>query len=328
MQYLRFVVGDTPYCIWDWDLREQNLSFLDSIDPDFFFHMAEVNVASLNEENENSRHAALALRLFYSHGLETLLSLLGAAVQAPECVVGWLSLYRERHLKMVIDSLFHHQPLLSRLSLDPPGWESLSNVVHRFIVLEDKEKESKIKQGFASFWKRLAANYSRKETHHEYNSIKHGLRARSGGYTLRMRREKELGVPDPDAPIRTVASSKYGSSYYEVLEIGLGKNHRGIRHHSTNWDPQTLVRSIEVVVFSLKNLIGFLRAVNGVDPRDIQFSWPKDLEVFNDALRGVPGRESFSTGPHIDRDSLTPFSKEEILRSYEVPEGPENERSD
>ena len=64
-----FVVNETPYCIWDVDLRQLDLRYLKSIDPTYFQRVAEVNGKLLAGENPEAKYAATALRAAYSHGM-------------------------------------------------------------------------------------------------------------------------------------------------------------------------------------------------------------------------------------------------------------------
>ncbi|MES2460421.1 MAG: hypothetical protein V4671_07545, partial [Armatimonadota bacterium] len=70
-----FVINDTPHCLsgWvvpDWEMSEQNRRYIDSIDPGYFAHIANLlgNPVDATEEN----YAAALLRQTYSQGLETL----------------------------------------------------------------------------------------------------------------------------------------------------------------------------------------------------------------------------------------------------------------
>lgn len=316
IHYSKFVVGDSPYCIWGRDLPDQNMRFLKSLDPEFFSHMAEVHGTALNEDH-GKKHSALALRLFYSHALETMLSLLCAAAQAPDCVVGWICLYREEHLKAILNAFSMGSTIPFRLKLEEVTWEGLSRAIHSFLDLEDKEKEGVIKKGFARFWGHAAHAYTNEKNRLEYNSIKHGLRARSGGYTLRIRREKSLGVPDPDAPIRTVAASEFGSSFYVPERIDDSKINLSLRHYAVNWRPQGLIDGLILASMSIANIVGFLQAINGVDPSSIEFGWPKDLQLFESARRGVPGYQSSSFHYPIAAEDIQLFTRQEILEVYE-----------
>lgn len=88
MNGVPFVVNETPFVCWDWDLQEKNPDFLRGIDARFYQYVVGSNIEHLNGEHKH--RAALSIRLAYSQALETLFALLGALVQAPACPLGWL----------------------------------------------------------------------------------------------------------------------------------------------------------------------------------------------------------------------------------------------
>jgi len=51
LQYCIFVVNEEPYCVWGWDLEEQTLRFLDSLDPSHYEYLAEVHSNALSDES-------------------------------------------------------------------------------------------------------------------------------------------------------------------------------------------------------------------------------------------------------------------------------------
>ncbi len=205
MQYSKFAIDEDPFCVWDKNLHQHNVHFLDSIDPDFFEHVVKTYTETLDTKE---RHAAQALRLFHGHSLETLLAFLFATIQAPDCVFGWLRKYEPSHLRNLIAKVNAGKPILSKLNLGSISWESISEVIHCCLSLDDKEKEAAIKKSFASFWKFSADQYIQELNSFEYNSIKHGLRARSGGFQLRVGSEHEYGVPPPSGEMVTVKGGK------------------------------------------------------------------------------------------------------------------------
>ena len=75
MQYSKFAIDDKAWCLWDWDLAARNLNFLNSIDPTYFDYLARAHVNSI-ESDTDQHNAALALRMSYSHGLETFFAFL------------------------------------------------------------------------------------------------------------------------------------------------------------------------------------------------------------------------------------------------------------
>lgn len=57
LQHIKFTVDETPYCVWDWDLRQLNIDYLNSIDPRYFRHLAEIYEPSL--EGERRQYASI-----------------------------------------------------------------------------------------------------------------------------------------------------------------------------------------------------------------------------------------------------------------------------
>jgi hypothetical protein len=129
LEFVRFVVDETPYACWEWDLHARNLKFLRGVDPSYYTYVADANAEHL-EDDQHGHEAALAIRIAYSQALETLFALLGAMVQAPECVIGWLLAYRNNQLESLVRKLSLRQVVLNRLNIEPT-WENLSTVVHK-----------------------------------------------------------------------------------------------------------------------------------------------------------------------------------------------------
>jgi len=193
LQYCKFLVDEEPYCIWDWDLAQQNLDFIESMRPEYFDNVVLHNVKQLEEKEKN--FAALSIRLAYFHGMETFFSLICATLQAPGCVVGWLQKYKPSRLrKMIIDINSNSgQNIKTKKGLHQFSWDMLSNTFNSF-KLEDREKEKEIKVRFGEFWKRLAEEFVDEKLSAEYNSLKHGLRIKPGGFHMAFGIEKEFGV--------------------------------------------------------------------------------------------------------------------------------------
>ncbi len=52
LQYSGFVIDDKPYCLWEWDFKERNISFIRGVDPHFFGYLAEVHQNNLGDKNK------------------------------------------------------------------------------------------------------------------------------------------------------------------------------------------------------------------------------------------------------------------------------------
>lgn len=131
--YVPFVVNDKSYCLWDDDISSKNMDLLNRIDPEYFEYLAKINFDILENENETDKkirqHAAIALRIGYSQGLEALFALLCSAIQAPNCVVGWLLKYQNTDLQNVVNKINECQFVYSRLIEPNISWKTLAKVV-------------------------------------------------------------------------------------------------------------------------------------------------------------------------------------------------------
>src|SRR5205814_10537447 len=119
-----------PYGMWDVDLKNLSLEFLDTIDPLYFKHIAAIHGRALDDKSEK-QYAATALRAAYSQGLETLFTLLCAVAQAPTCPLGWLLKYKNTELINLVRKIHTGQPVEHDLTIDAVTWESLAGVVFR-----------------------------------------------------------------------------------------------------------------------------------------------------------------------------------------------------
>src|SRR4051812_36587962 len=111
MVYSIFPVGPRPVCLWGTALREDNRKFLEGVAYGFFGYLAETHRARL--DGESRQLAALALRSAFHHGLETLFTMIGAAVQAPYCVPGWIVQCKTKCLRKFIEDVNAGTPLLN-----------------------------------------------------------------------------------------------------------------------------------------------------------------------------------------------------------------------
>jgi hypothetical protein len=156
VESVQFVVDETPYACWDWDLSGKNREFLEGLDADYFRYAAETNTTNL--DGEDKHWAALSLRVTYSQGLETLFALLCALVQAPQCVVGWMLAYQNRELERLVYKISRRQPVYSRLTVQP-SWRNLAELVYCDVVCEP-EKKRWMQEGFGKLWERFAGEFT------------------------------------------------------------------------------------------------------------------------------------------------------------------------
>jgi len=317
MQWCRFAVDTKPFCVWDHDLRDRNLGFLDGLDPGYFMYLAESHLEAM--EGKNAKRAALALRAAYHHAIESLMALIFASVQAPGCVPGWLHKYEITDLRNLLTKARNHQPILTCVPIPESGWHGIAQAVLRFMQLEDREKEAKIKRGFGDAWLRFASDFLEPNAAQEYNSIKHGFRARSGGFRLAIGVEDTPGVPAPPEKMQLMGGSEHGSTFFVPERIGQSKMHLRLRSVSRNWLPMNLAHGLALIEMSLRNVVSFVKILNRVDPRTVQYVWPTGEEdpfwlPWSSESPGVTDISGFDTS--VSEKDIKAFTQEEILSVY------------
>ena len=312
IQYARFAVNETPYCLWDLDIQKSNLDFINNIDPRYFEHMANLHGEFL--EGEESQYAAVALRIAYSHGLESLFALLCAIAQAPDCIVGWLLKYKNVELYEVIRKISERRPIYSRLPAKSVTWNVIAELVFTYLKTSDDEKDSQIRNSFARLWERFASDYLNVNHGFEYNSIKHGLRVKMGGSYFALGMEDTPGVAAPPERMRIVGQSDFGSSFFIPDKLHNGRNF-SIRHHRLNWNPQNFIFALHLISFSITNVIGFLKIYYGMPANEVQFYWPSEDSLYQEPWNHDTGM-TFNWNSPITEIDITPLSKEEIFSVY------------
>jgi hypothetical protein len=316
MQYSRFVVEDTPYCVWGWDLREQNKGFLKNLDPRYFDYLARTHLNAL--EGEDAQFAAVALRTAYHHGLETLFALLAATLQAPDCVVGWLQKYQIRQLRNLVTQIESRGPApRNKLRLERVSWRLLSERVHAGAFPNHRDETV---GAFADLWSRFSDEFLNELSDREYNNIKHGFRAGLGGFVLKAGVEPEYGVSPPAEEMQFVGGSEFGTSFFMPEKIGQaqGKSdpHFRLRLQNLNWRPEAMVQALQLISISLNNILGFLKILNGQDPKQTLFLRPEDPEFFTAPWRWSTGIDEMSINEVIEETDIKRLTTEEILAIY------------
>jgi len=313
MQSVKFVVNETPYVCWDPDLKSKNLEFLKGIDPEYLQYTLDVHLPQL--EKDPRVLAAMSLRIAYSQGLEALFALLAATIQAPECVIGWMLTYRNFQLDEIVIKLSKGESLLSRLKVPNPTWTDLSKWVHAYLSYEESKK-GWIARGFASLWNNFARDYLDNVSRNEYNSLKHGLRPRPGGFILRSGEESTRGVAAPPEGMQTMGGSDFGSTFFIREKIDEDKISFRPRRTSRNWHPLNLANGLGLLKMSLRNVLSFLLILNGEKPEQCMFKNPDNETAFNSPWAEKIGVSSFNMDTIVGKDDIDMVTKEDVLNSY------------
>ena len=321
LQARLFAVGADPYCVWDWNLHERNIEYLESLDPDYFDYVGRVNSPQLDSEHaDERRRAATAIRTAYHHGLESFFALLFATLQAPWCVVGWMQVYSPAGLREMVRAavpslwgkgerrdqvLAFREKLLPFLWPQPRSfvrWEGISRAI--LPLNTDEEEAAKIQGLFGELWHELAKDLVNDAFVSEYNSIKHGLRTGAGGFYMLIGPESAEGDPPPPEAMHSLGDSEHGSSFFTPRTFvghpeekdkrarpGHGRNkdsHFRIRRQMLNWDPRGLCKALTLISASIHNVRSFALWKNGSDPSKLRFTIPEEAH-FRGPLGLFPG---------------------------------------
>lgn len=314
MEIAKFVVDETPYAFWDLELQKKNLEFIEGIDAEYFRYVAESSVPYL--KGDDKQRAALALRLSYSQGLEALLALLCSLVQSAECVIGWMTSYKNSELKDLVRKISRHEDVYSRLKGKPVTWALLAQCVHSNLNF-DECKLSWIQKGFGKLWEGFAADFLEEGISDEYNGIKHGLRTRPGGFYLALGREDTPGVPAPQERMQTVGGSEFGTFFF-TRETIIPRNYINFRPkgHFRNWNPENLAEGLRLLSVSINNVVSCLRVLNGVKRDKCRFITPATEEAFQEPWKHSVGVDSVDVDITLEPSNITPLTKEDILKTY------------
>lgn len=322
IQYRLFILGERPLCVWGTDIKSLTLEFLDNLDATYFEYIANTHSENIIEDKpreKESQFAALAIRTAYSQALETLFALLCAAVQAPYCVHAWIDNYQPRELLALVRRIHNREPVETLLSVKRVTWQKIAEAVFESLVLKDKEKETAIKQDFGNLWSRFASQFLDNNFSDEYNSIKHGLRVRPGGFSIAIGVEEKPSVAAPKEKMQLLGRSEFGSHFLAAKKISKNAQHIEMKRHHRNWSPEDLCWGLHLISLSIANIKSALRINNGIPATDVKFEWTTDRDTFQEPWKrarqiGVTSMSGFQMD--IKPDFITTFSKEEILTRY------------
>lgn len=297
MQCAAFLVNKRPQVMWAWDLADRNLEFLRGLDVRYFEHVAETQRELLR--TDRSQFAAATIRVTYGQALETLFAFLGAATQAPECVVGWMLAYTTEELRSLIQDLPRQVLVeMAKKIMAATQW--------------DQEKQERLAARFGIVWSRWSSEFLDKRTQAEYNAFKHGMRAQPGGFSLAIGKEATPGVPPSSKSMVPLGSSAFGSAVFTAERLD-GRLHVYPRRTKRNWNPDGMAQGLELLAMSIQNVVSYLRLVNRDDPAACRFEAPVDDGAFDLPWQSSTGITFSSMDLVVSREHIQPWTKEEVL---------------
>ncbi len=310
MQSSAFAVNDEPYCLWEVDLAARTRAFLDGIDPDYFDYVLQ---AHTNTEDE--KRALVAIRLSLHHATETMFSLLGSFVQAPDCPYAWIAKCSNPELRKFAERVSREDAsLITKLSIPSISWTSVAGAV--FATYQPGTARQKDTIGcFARFWRALTGELVNQAHVDEYNALKHGFRARPGGFALAVGVEPAYGVPPSDSEMKTLGQSAFGATFLKIESLGSAKGtpHIRSRETSVNWSLERVVLLHQLVYMSVNNVVTALKVVNNYAPSTCRFLRPENDLDFEQPWTHSPGVTSINFDYVLDERLLPSLTKAQLL---------------
>lgn len=314
MNHFTLLVNDEPYRLWDQDPERRTAEFLDSIDPAFFSYLAEAHAEKLDSE-EHKRSVATASRMAYLHGIETFMTLVGAAVQAPHAPYAWVTLAQTKLLRGVVERITSGDPSLhTEFSNWDHTWDGLAKGVFAFSGEENGWPQTA--ESFGKVWRIFAGEFLDEHNQDEYNSLKHGFRIRSSGVKLALGKQHQPGVPASREEMHYLGGSDTGSTFFEIERAGPDidtNRNRRTRRRTVNWTPETMIRGLQVIDVSIRNIVAFLRIVHGAAPNTIQFHRLEGVEDLASLLRDSVGVRTWSFDAVLDDSQIPLTTKKQLL---------------
>lgn len=302
MEYITFKIGNVPVCFWGTNLKERNQEFLNSIDPNYFAYNARVH---RNQLNTNSRLlAALGLRLNYFQSLETFFTLIGAGLQAPYCLYGWIQKARNKKIQSLLQHINGKTGSISNcLGLETVSWYDIAKRIHQNLDVDANHKLNLIRF-FAETWEFFGREYLDESSQAEYEELKRGrqLKKSPGSFG------KKPGFNGEPLLI---------SKFYKIYEIDKsGKvynNNFYSKDCSISWYPDFCYSAALMLRDSINNLLSFLKIINNLKSPMPHFYYPSD---FNDSKSSVDHYRQlnsiFENVEQITRSDIYPMSHEEM----------------
>ena len=302
-------MNDQPYCSAAFDHRERNVEFLSNFDAESIDYSLRVH-----KEQEDEQRAAMALRKEYHHALETFFSMLGAYLQAPDCVYAWLSKCSNKGLYDLVRKIQRKDDVFSKWNMPTVDWEEIACSVFRCYESGNKEKQSQTVELFAKSWRRLASEFLDKDRIDEYNSIKHGFRVASGGFTLAFGEEPSPGV-SPKA-MHSLGGSKFGTSFFRISPCE-PKENRCItsRRISLNWRIEKVYGLLRLLSMSIKNVLTALTIANGTSSVECKFHRFVEDKEFDQPWNFSTGVTNCSFDRVIPTDQIPVLKKSDLEKS-------------
>lgn len=310
MQTTIFTVNEEPYCLWEQDTATRNLEFLNGLDPGYFEYSLNAHIAT-----EDEKRASVALRISLHHSIETLFSLLGAYIQAPDCAYAWIAKYANSDLRALVERINKgDSSIFTKLNLPSVTWKTVAESIFA-TYKPGTERQTNTVERFSELWHELSHELTDQTQINEYNSLKHGFRVKPGGFALAFGIETQPGIEPPSDEMQLLGKSEYGATFFKIETLWPEHKSRSVRSRRTsiNWSIERTVLLHQLTQMSINNVISALKVVNNAPASQCKFLRPETDEDFDEPWKYSLGANNLTFDHVIDETNTHPVSKQELL---------------
>ena len=285
-----FRVIDKPYVLWSYEPSSENMEFLESIDYEFYERTVKTAFCDKDggpsfepDTTEARKDVSSHARLIWNHGLETLVSLLGAYVQAPHAVHGYVLKCQNEDCRRIAQFLLSgnipSSHCLRRSDFDFPAF--VRGIHARTPWINDEQCMTNLSRALRD----LLAAYDRDDHRGEYNSIKHGLRASHGRSAIAIGIQEAEGIPAPPEAMEMLSDCRDGSHFLAIRTFDkLTKQERrqqfSLQQCSVGWSLEKTLLDIQLISCLIGNIVGALKVAAGAPAGTVQFFRPEVDEAW------------------------------------------------
>lgn len=306
-----FCVFHDPYCLWDQDYIERNKEFVAGIDVEHFEFILNKFI-----DDEDEMRSSIIIKTTLHHAVETMFTLMGAYVQAPDVAYAWVTKCPTGHLRNLLKAMIEGNNNIPRRNslIKNLTFEDISQAIHQYSVYPNREKDNTIKL-YSVFWLRMARDFLDSNSIDEYNSLKHGFRVKSGGSKIKIAVEKEQNVRPPDSEFKTLCDSQFGTRFFKVEKTPDIHGNRSIRTKRTslNWSIERTILLLQLVSMSINNIVNSLKNANGAKPSESSYLRPENDSDFELPWTYSTNVTSMNLDLQLPENLVQKTSKSELL---------------
>ena len=315
--------------IWGHDLAIDNANFLERMDANLYFRTAHGiiarpdadSVGDTPDDDQNRKDVSSLSRLLWHHGIETLVMVLGAYMQAPSVAHAYLLKCKTEDATQLARLLLNDtKPRYNRLAGAALSLTSLLNGIHRSAAWPDHDT---VIARFARALRNMLRDYADEKHRWEYNSIKHGLRAIHGRFAIAFGLEEVPGVPASPETMEMVGFSRDASFFDVAKPLRNASKHASKVHFLTEkvsvaWSLEKVLCELQLLSLMLHNTVSALRIAGGAAPGAVTFNKIADDEAFWEMYASLHAGNVPTSSFSIDVDAraATLPTDKQIFDSY------------